>query len=139
MKSMKRNNTCVLLCAMILLTCFLLGCSASGKKATGIRTASGKEYYIIDLKEAQMEDYFTLCGEKSKVSVLNTQTAKTQITYYQPIEEGGWVAYKEGSIIAYFPAAFSQGEVKNACAMLTLSSDGMTVEEAKKYIPWLGE
>lgn len=136
---MRMRNVFGLLSIMLAFVLALSGCSVAEKKTTGIGTAGGKEYYIIDLKQEDIEEYFTLVGEKSKVSVLNTQTGKSQITYYQPIEEGGWLAYNGGSIVAYFPSTFSQSNVKTACAMLTLSSEGMTIEEAKEYITWLNE
>ena len=133
---MRKTIRCLLGLALLAAVLILTGCGS--KSTEGIGSVGGKQYYTILMQESEISEYFTVKGTENMISVLDTTTGKKHIVKYVAIEEGGWIAYV-GNRVRYISDEFSTTAMKTAASGLKSSSSYMTVEEAKKYIPWLGE
>ena len=133
---MRKAARCLLVLILFVAALLLTGCSS--KTTDGIGSVGDKQYYTILMQESEINEYFTVKGTEGMISVLDTTTGKQHIVKYVAIEEGGWIAYI-GNRVRYMSAEFSTTAMKTAAGSLISSSKCMTVEEAKKYIPWLGE
>lgn len=144
---MKKILITTLLCVFILVV--LAGCREEKTDPTlpvGVINVAGTECYIIELPAGKSaSDYFSLYGGEGTVCVERTDVSTFSeyegTVYNRRVEQGGWVAYTKdqtGALIMYIPEAVGKSHVVHAASRLLYAQSGMTIEEAKAYIPWLG-
>lgn len=120
-------------CAILLLFC-LSGCKAEKK---GLIDKGNYRYYVIDLPSGEIEKYFTPEGEPAQAAYTDVKTTSSVVVNYVPITEGGWIAYTSNTL-AYIPSEAGESGMKSACIYIAMNSNNsMTIQAAKRYIPWL--
>lgn len=127
--------------ALLLLLLLLSGCSggSQGKKDTqpGILETSAGTCYVVCMPNT----FTTFEGREDGIFIVDHATGSrpSVAVYFKTLGNGDHVVYMENSkIIMYVPSTVATSSMGQYCAKLYANQNNyMSLEDAKKYVPWL--